>query len=324
MRAHLGSQACLLSITLLAALACDCGSSSGGENKNDPDATLGDATLDDGSSGDGALGDGSSGDAFVPPPRPDVHVVITADNAYGFGYGTSSQLNRYFEGVEDGSDAIFVCSDPCERDDDCGAGIECDIFGTCNADRWGPETYVVPGSDTSTGDYLYIITWSDEAVTQGLIAQFKATNGAPPVYTGVSPDWRVCATGHDYDPGSGGPSLDVINQYIAECNKGAAGTTYSKGWVGTAPNEANQALVVLDPADEEDHNFHILCGRNPSEADMGDAIDPPARWIWFDDDVTDDLTAFKSPADAEHPKYEDPRGDFLIFRLPLAVVVIPG
>ena len=57
-----------------------------------------------------------------PPPATDVTVVITADNAYGFGYGTANQLMNYFGGVENAtSPEIF----------DCPIGH-------------GPETYTVP------------------------------------------------------------------------------------------------------------------------------------------------------------------------------------
>lgn len=301
----------LLALAAFAALGCDCGGTSGGDG--DPD---GSARAD---GGDGSTDEDSS----VSTPRPDIHVVITADNAYGFGYGRQASLDHYFMGVEDGGNDIFVCSDACDEETPCpdvtGEPIECDIFGTCNDDRKGPETYVVPGEETVAGGFLYIVTWSDELVTQGLIAQFSATNGAPPIYTGRSSEWRVCATGENYDPGSGGPELEVINEFIGKCNDGDPEETFSAGWVGTTPNEARQALVILHPDDEEDHNFDILCGRDPSESDRGDAIDPDARWIWFDDDVDDDLTAFRS-----EPGDLDPRGDFLIFRLPLFAVVGPG
>ena len=299
---------------LLAAYGCDCGGGSGGNG--------GDGDAGDGDAGDGGDGDASDrGDASLPPGA-DVHVVITADNAYGFGYGRQSQLTHYFMGVEDGGDDIFVCSHACDEETACpdveGEPVECDPFGTCNDDRRGPETYIVPADQVAADDYLYVVTWSDEQVTQGLIGQFAASDGSRTIYTGQSPEWRVCATGENYDPGSGGPSAATIDEYIAECNRGSEGETFNKSWVGTTPNAENQALVVLNPASEGSYSsFAALCGRDEAESGRGDAIHAPARGIWFDDDVTDGIDAFTSVND-------DPRGDFLIFRLPLIVFAGPG
>lgn len=297
-------------MALAATLGLGLGCSPTGNSGPPSDAPVNDAPVDGDPTPDGAL-DGP------PVGNVDVNVLITADNAYGFGYGTAAAISNYFGGIEDGAGNIFVCSTACDANTPCpdlnGEASTCDAFGTCNQDRKGPETYVVPSASATNVEYLYIITWSDEAVTQGLIAQFAAADGSNTVYTGQDPAWEVCATGLDFDPGNGGPSTDTINEYIGKCGQGSAGNTFSGGWIGTTPNANRQALVVLDPADEAQHNFEILCGRSAGEAALGDAIGSDARWIWFDDDVDAAPSAFTSNGQA--------RGDFLIFRLPLGAVI---
>ncbi|MBK9072770.1 MAG: hypothetical protein IPL79_17485 [Myxococcales bacterium] len=263
--------------------------------------------------GDGGPDGGGDGGDDGPSGDPvDVHVSITADNAYGFGYGSQTSLAHYFLGVEDGGGQIFFCSAACDEQTPCGGDLTCDQFGTCNGDRMGPEMYVVPASATQGVEYLYVITWSDESVTQGLIAQFATSNGANTIYTGDAA-WEVCATGVDYDPGTGGPSTTVIDDYLAKCTN-TPGDTFSNGWLGTTPNGAGRGLVILEPA-QETGNFGNVCGRQAGDAGKGDALDAGAKWIWFDDDVGASPGAFTSNG--------QPRGDFLIFRLPLGVVVPP-
>jgi len=254
---------------------------------------------------------------FVPP---DVHVIITADNAYGFGYGSGSALVDYFEGIEDGGDDIFLCSAECDNGTPCANAVECDAFGTCNGDQSGPETYIVPGNLAPSDGFLYVIVWSDEATTQGLIGQFSASDGSSPtVYTG-SPDWQVCATGMDLDPFMGmEPSTTLINSQIANCNLGAAGTTFSDGWIGDElennPSGVME-LTVLTDVGMEPTEFVNLCQAEDNSAPdrTGDSIDAEARWMWFDENNGDGTSAFTSNG--------SPRGDFLIFRLPIDSVII--
>lgn len=68
---------------------------------------------------------------FPEPREPvDVHVTITADNAYGFGYGAETSLAHYFLGVEDGGGQIFFCSAVCDAQTPCPGDTTCDAFGT--------------------------------------------------------------------------------------------------------------------------------------------------------------------------------------------------
>ena len=140
------------------------------------------------------------------PQVSDTDVKITADNAYAFGWGDVSAMLNYFGGVENTTyEAIFSCP-----------------LG------YGPEGYTVSGANLS--DYLYIVSWSDKSVTQGVIGRFQ-TGTNPPLYTGQG-QWEVFATGIDFNIGSGGPSLSEINTQIGIANAGTgAADTTSIGWV---------------------------------------------------------------------------------------------
>jgi hypothetical protein len=179
---------------------------------------------------------------------------------------------------------------------------------------------VVPGNLAPQEGYLYVIGWSDESVTQGLIGQFSASDGSSPaVYTG-SPDWQVCATGMDLDPFMDmEPSVELINSQIVNCNMGAAGTTFSDGWIGddleNNPSGAME-LTVLSDVSMEPPQFANLCqaDNNSDPGRTGDSLDAEARWMWFDENNADATSAFQSNG--------SPRGDFLIFRLPIESVII--
>jgi len=306
-----GPLSLVLGFALIGACDCSCGGGTNGNGNGDEDGSLG-----DGSSGDGST-DGAPHDSFVAPP-PDVHVLITADNAYGFGYGGATELSNYFMGIEDNGNDIFLCSAECDTNTPCAVGA-CDTFGTCNEDRNGPETYVVPGTDVTQDGYLYVITWSDEMVTQGLIGQFRASDGnSPTVYTG-SPDWEVCATGVDIDLPAPDPSIATINAQIANCNLATTppgnNPTVSQGWIGSSLGnnpKSGMELAVATIVANEPAEFANLC-RGASFM-TGDTLDAAARWMWFDDDNTAAPDAFHSNGLA--------RGDFLIFRLPISSVII--
>lgn len=295
----------LAGLSVLTLAACDASSRGTGDG--------GSGIEDSGSGTDAAtpadLGPRDVGpppDRFVPPP-PDVHVIITGDNAYGFGYGADSGLTSYFNGREAAlACEIFCCSATCTTDSDCTTGT-CDPFGTCNDDGRGAETYVVPGTETSREEYLYIVAWSDDAVTQGILGQFVADGVGTPHYTG-DPDWEVCATGMDYDIGEGGPTTDVIDAQLGVCNEGG-GT--SMGWVGSEPRDGI-ALALGEPNEEgSDGDFPGVC----TDPARGDSISSEALWMWFDQDVDDGMSAFRSSG-------SDGQGEFLIFRLRIQTLLI--
>src|SRR5450432_1636028 len=84
------------------------------------------------------------------PPATDVTVIITADNAYGFGYGTDLTVVNYFGGIENATSAeIFSCP----------IGV-------------GAETYTVPAAQANAGGYLYVVGYADRSTTQGVLGKF--------------------------------------------------------------------------------------------------------------------------------------------------------
>jgi hypothetical protein len=230
----------------------------------------------------------------VTPAQPrlqtDVNVIITADNAYGFGYGSRSALVNYFGGVENITSG--------------------DIFNCPVGD--GPERYLVPAADSNAGSFLYIVGYADKSTTQGVLAEFFR-DGAPPTFTGDG-NWEVCATGEDFDPGDGGPSLDEINRQLLACNAGAGDlATTSGGWVGTASTSGGKVVFGENNSTERDipepgNEFRIAC-EIPSEA----------RWMWYD--WRADLSMgspFMWPGGTENVTR-----DFLIFRLGAEFVPSP-
>lgn len=151
---------------------------------------------------------------------------------------------------------------------------------------------------------MYIIGYADKSTTQGVIAKFYR-DGAEPIYTGTG-KWEVCATGEDYDPGSGGPKLTTINEYIEKCNAAELDPdTSSVGWVGTASTPHGELVFGEDNSTtrgdpEPGNEFLEVC-----------EIEPGARWMWFDW-VADrkDGSPFMWPGGSMNVSK-----DFLIFRL---------
>jgi len=236
----------------------------------------------------GAAGTGAGGTA-MPDLDTEVNVIITADNAYGFGYGTGIELLNYFGGVENPrSQDIFSCP----------VGM-------------GPESYVVPAGSANEGEYLYIIAYADKSTTQGVIAKFFR-EGALAVFTGNG-NWQVCATGEDRDPGDGGPTLDEINEQLAICNNGTSSTnTTSGGWIGVTASARGNVVFGEDNSTDRGtpmpgNEFLIACD-----------IDAEARWMWYEwEQNRTSGSPFMWPGGSSNVTK-----DFLIFRL--GAEFIPG
>lgn len=292
-----------------ALLGCECESSTAASDASlrGPDsgrASAVDAASTSVSDSSAPRDTGPRPDAWIAPP-PDIHVRLTADNAYGFGYGSGIGLANYFLGREDGSGQIFDCSASCSATTPCSTGV-CDTFGTCNDDRLGAETYIVPSAAAAAGSYLYVVAWSDESVTQGVLGRFETADGTGEVIQTGDDGWEICATGMNYDIGSGGPTVEVINAQITACN---AGTTPSGGWLGTTPDQ-NRALVMGEANEAGSAgDFRAVC----VDPTRGDSVPTEAKWMWYDDDVTDSRSAFISDG--------DPHDEFLIFRLGTEVIL---
>ena len=234
----------------------------------------------------GATGTGGTG---MPDLDTDVNVIITADNAYGFGYGTGTTVLNYFGGVENPrSQDIFSCP----------VGM-------------GPESYVVPAGSANEGEFLYVIAYADKSTTQGVIAKFFR-EGAQAVFTGNG-NWQVCATGQDRDPGDGGPTIDEINAELTNCNAGGTSLdTTSGGWVGVTASPRGNVVFGEDNSTDRGtpmpgNEFLIAC-----------EIDAEARWMWYEWETDRNSgSPFMWPGGTANVTK-----DFLIFRL--GAEFIPG
>lgn len=234
-----------------------------------------------------------------PPPTP-VDVVITADNAYSFGWGDETSVNSFYRnGPAQTPAEIF----------NCPIGV-------------GPEAYTVPSGEALPGAWLYVVAWADYQGSQGVIGQFKH-RGGDPIYTG-SGDWQVCAVGKAYPANKGGPDQSTVNDELAKCNAGTGDTTTtSAGWVGVdgaiTPNALGTVVFGQDNESDSDlrgqpgYVFPPVCKRDVTHDNQG--IDGTARWMWY-----------RPPSFDGDPflatKTNDTR-TFLIFRLPTKALPVP-
>lgn len=221
-------------------------------------------------------------------------MVITADNAYSFGYGTVNAIDTYVAGAR--------------------ASLASQIF-SCGV---GPEGYTVPGADAPTNGYLYIVSWDDAMTTQGVLGQFSR-DGAT-IYTG-DPRFEVCATGiATYNGTTNGPNQEEVNKQIARCNSGVNGPTdpsaWSQGWVNlteaVTPGAVGKLAVgeTNDPGDDRPTgNFPGVCASGNATGDPG--IDQAARWMWYNTGT--DANPFKAGGGNRYHAY-------LIFRLRAGII----
>lgn len=239
----------------------------------------------------------TGGTTGEPPPPSDIEVVITADNAYSFAYGTVDNVAKFFGGVEAvTAGQIFNCGE-------------------------GPEKYVVPAADAQNATYLYIIAWDDSAVTNGVLARFRRKDGGngfgEDVFTGT-PGWEACATGIHYQVGTGGPSLAVINEYIGKCNAAALDpNTSSVGWVDEVGTQhgavafGEDNTTPYDGGPKAGNEFPLVCPMDmPAEA----------RWMWFN---WDPAVVVPPQSPFIFPGGDNPYHQFLLFRFAADLVPIP-
>jgi hypothetical protein len=213
--------------------------------------------------------------ALSPARAADVEILLTADNAYGLGYGTAGEITHYF-GIVENLTAGQIFSGPVGN---------------------GPEAYTL--QDADPGGYLYILAWSDDSISQGVLGQLRV-EGHPAYYTGQG-DWEVFATGIDLDipVGGGGPPVSAINGQIAIADAGTGSDSTSGLWVGTTGGALGN-LAFGEDNSSPGGDFQLAA-----------LIDPAARWMWFNRSPGV-LNAFR---DGNHK-------EALLFRLPLAKV--PG
>jgi len=281
----------LLASAFLAVPACSASGGSGVDTTGSGGATGATAgeTVSSGSGlgGEGGLGLGVGGFVGVgggtPDPTSDVQVVITADNAYSFGYGDVAGITHFTQGQRaQTAGQIFNCGE-------------------------GPESYVVPAADAPASAYLYIVTWDDLSVTQGVLGQFLRAGGAP-LYTG-DPKFEVCATGINLSSSTTGPSQVEVNTQIGICNSGAgAPATTSAGWVNSVGAVTPKAVGTLAIGEANDPTsggtFPPTCPTGAIPA-VG-TIDPASHWMWYQPGGV---------ADAFHSTGTNTFRAYLIFRL---------
>jgi hypothetical protein len=148
-----------------------------------------------------------------------------------------------------------------------------------------------------------------------VLGQFRRSSGmgdfGPLVYTGDE-DFEVCATGQNFNPPSGGPDLELINEMILLCNNGDAmdPDDTSMGWVDSAGTEYGALAVGEDNTTPYDsyaqpgNEFPLVCQ---------EVMDEDATWMWFNWDPANIVWPDQSPF--MWPGGTNPDHQFLIFRL---------
>lgn len=239
--------------------------------------------------------DAATGDATVPSPEPptEVDVVLTADNAYAFGWGDVAKVNTYRNIA--------------------AARLASEIFN-CPLGN-GPEAWVVPAADAPPGAFLYVVAWADRATSQGVIGQFRRRGGAP-IFTGDGA-WEACATGREYNTSSAPaefPTQAIVNDYITVCNAGSGDpATTSAGWVGTTAAVTPGAVgrVAFGEDNTAGGTFPVVCEKDATGAE---GVAAAARWMWYSPDGTDPFR-YVGPGNSTRT--------FLIFRLPARALPSP-
>ena len=132
----------------------------------------------------------------------DVSVQLTADNAYAIYTGTSTEA----------------------------IALHANESNALAQDIVNAESY---NFNMATGDVVYVVAYSDDQTSQGLLAEFNI-DGI--ILTTSNTDWEVMATGIDLDPGNAPPTLDQLTTQIGLAN---AGNVPSGGWVPSTIGELN-------------------------------------------------------------------------------------
>jgi hypothetical protein len=192
----------------------------------------------------------------------DVSVQLTADNVYGIYTGDSTSVSAFH-----GSDVNTLAQHIVDA-----------------------ESY---NFNMANGDVIYVAVWSDDATSQGLLAEF-VIDGT--ILTTSNTDWEVAATGVNLGLSSPMPTLDELTTQIGLAN---AGTVPSGGWVPSTIGELNNGSGP---------NFPTLQVSSMSES---------VNWAWYDSgNCTGTGQPFKPGCDHD---------EYLIFRLaiPLGGCCLP-
>ncbi len=200
---------------------------------------------------------------LVPPAWGHmISATITADNHYAL-----------FVGNADGSMMSLV------------GGNELGAGGSPGTYNWSEPESVLFTTDLDT---LYLATWSDDSVAQGVLGELDI-NGFP-LLTGDFDRWGVFATGADKDDGAAYPTESEMATQVALANSNSGGPGTSGGWTS------------------------IQVGGMNGVSPWGtlSTIDSGAQWMWWTDG---EGSAFMPGGDHD---------EFLIFRTSIAAVPVPG
>jgi len=256
--------------------------------------------------------------AHRTPAAADIEVVMTADNAYSFGWGPETGIPgvagttaEYYGPVVNTASAQAFAGCPA-----ASAPIPLSSKAV-PGNPSGVERFVVPSADIAADQWFYVAAWSDNANWQGLLGALRNTDDGTLALTG-HPDWEVCATGEDFGASStDNPTLATLNDWIVRCNRatsGGLGADTSGGWV-TETKDFGQGRLYVDHAATNADAAHA---QGKPYGPIG-CLNGAARWMWFNADPDPALNPLINPPSV--PAGAEEHKEFLIFRLPARTVV---
>jgi len=252
-----------------------------------------------------------------------LNVTITADNAYGFGFGPESGMTTYYGGIRNLA-RQDISGNPSQL-------VTGPVSTLHTLPGVGAEIYNVPAPVSS--DYVYIVAWDDGNSCQGVLAGFRFEGG--PLLSGAS-GWRVFATGIRKSSNGDSDTLTAadlpdINDQIQIANASCGGPNTSIGWV-----DQDGYLATLPPFQTIDQSycFHLAVGKK------NDTMGALCNTIWYDQPITPDISSdarwmwynsnqASDPFDASYlntsTPYDDNHGNtydvgYLIFRMPISAI----
>lgn len=245
--------------------------------------------------------------ALALPAAADIDAVVTADNAYSFGWGSEIGVFDSYQGASISTLAQHFAGCPAQPGPNNLGGV---------------ESYAIPAGNVLPGRYFYLIAYSDDDDWQGVLGSFSDSLSNITVTTG-DPRWEVCAVGMDFDgkallpedQTNTVPSEGTVTAKIRDCNAWTAGggtgpASSSGGWVSQA---GDYGLGTIHMGGPNDGTAGTGSGGSASTAPWGPitCIPSQARWMWFNADPS----TYTDPIRQQDG--DDGHKEFLIFRLPM-------
>lgn len=223
--------------------------------------------------------------------RVPVDARVICDDGFQLCTGTQERIVGYFPGYDDSLDARGI------------------VHKDGNAYSLAPQFYTVSGG-LASGEYIYLLAWSNMMQSQYLAADFCAGGGLPVISMGDT-DWQVFATDVYTTVGDvtyrpmGQPTtsqgLADVNAQISLANDGhSPKSESSQGWAGLSSRSGVKGLF-----------YHVPEARDQDMLDTG-----MQRWVgWYSDGTQKSDGTLKDPTVAylglKHYEY-------LIFRIKVA------